>query len=202
MSSVSAVLGAKTLKTSVYIVILPKARTTGDYPERGYAGPSGRLDVAARAYQAILDGGGLLSLLLGGPGLPVALYSPPSCKEARSEKGFMIEAKKALKGFRSCFTATRLDSPIDVFKAMKGRPLVYLVEGGEDISRAPEILTENPAFVLGGHVDPPEWLDSWLRKNSSRLVSIGPRSLQTDHVVFFVSWLRAHARAGASEARF
>lgn len=202
MSSASAVVRAKNLEASLYIVILPKARTTGDYPERGYAGPSGRLDVAARAYQAILDGGGLLSLLLGGPGLPVALYSPPDCKEARSERGFMIEAKRALKGYRSCFTATRLESPIDVFKAMKNRPLVYLIEGGEDVSRVPEILFENPAIVLGGHVDPPEWLDLWLRKHSSRLVSVGPRSLQADHVVFFVSWLRAHARAVATQSWF
>ena len=178
----------------VYLIVVATGRTDGEFPLRGYAGPSGRLDVAARTYLSILeDEFTLAALLLGPPGPPKMLLAPSKCRGSRvsGERGFMLQARLALKAQDSCFEAYELGSGVEgVDIASSLGPLVYLREGGSDVAEALSSVMDASVIAMGGHVDPPPEVDSRLRSRAKAVVSLGPQSFHSDHVAAFVSWLR------------
>jgi len=176
-------------------VVVARGRSDGEFPLRGYAGPSGRLDVAARTYMSILeDHFTLAALLLGPPGPPRMLLAPSRCRgvAVSSERGFMLHARLALKGEgKPCFSAHDLSSGVEgVEAAAAAGRLVYLREGGADVSEEAGALADAEVIAMGGHVDPPPEIDARLRAAAYRVVSVSPLSYHTDHVAAFVSWLR------------
>ncbi|BAA79775.1 conserved hypothetical protein [Aeropyrum pernix K1] len=189
---------------SLYVVISPTGRTDGNIPARGYAGPSGRLDVIARAYNAILEPNATLAaLLMGGPLPPRLLIAPLSCKDiVRSERSFMIEASRALRGRRSCFTVN--DEGVEALASLLRRfkPRILLAEKGGDISSHwGEMCSSSPTFIAGSHLDPPHGLIKHLERSLGGFlrVSVGPLSLHTDHVFLLVSALRLPMHATSIE---
>ena len=180
---------------AVYIVVSPTARTEADFPLKGYAGPSGRLDVIARSYLALWEEGSLFqAMLLGGPRGPSLLTVPWSCRSrVRSEKSFVLEYVRAVKGSSSCMSLEGLDEPLSLFRRLKrrGYRLIYLHEEGEDVSRSRDVCSDNVAFVAGSHIDVPERIHRFLVSASHRILSISrSRSYHTDHVIAYISSLR------------
>ncbi|BAN90031.1 hypothetical protein [Aeropyrum camini] len=183
---------------SLYVVISPTARADGIYPIRGYAGPSGRLDVVARAYLAVLESNAVLAaLLMSGALSPRLLIAPASCRDrVRSERSFMVEASRALRGRPSCFIVEDGGVEALIFTLKKFKPRILLSERGRDVSlHLDEVCSSTPAFIAGSHVDPPRELLERLERSLGGFirVSVGPLSLHTDHVFLLLSALRAHS---------
>ncbi len=187
--------------TALYIVVSPTARTDASWPPRGYAGPSGRLDVVARAAVASLSierAAAFAGLLLGPPRPPVAVLASGECVEAAGgERGVMEAFRRLLMGRRvgGCMAlpwgAERL-----LHEARRLGFRVYtLEEGGADVSRVPGALRGRAAFLAGAHLDPPPGVLALARRLSEARVSVGPRSLLTSHVLAFLAALRVSGSA-------
>ena len=178
----------------IYLVVAAKGRTDGSFPLRGYAGPSGRLDVAARTYLSILEDNYTVAvLLLGPPGPPKLLLAPSPCRGSKvgSERGFMLQASLALRGEDSCFEAYELSNGVEGVRvlASAGR-IVYLSEEGSSSDESLQSLLSADVIAMGGHVDPPYDVHARLKASASAVVSLAPLSFHTDHVAAYVSWLR------------
>jgi len=168
---------------NLYIIVSPTARTLPLWPPKGYAGPSGRIDVIARAFLAVEEGSQALAILLGPPEPPKTLhYDPAKCK-LRSERQAVHEIARALLGKGSC---VRLDprSPEQVLhEEAKRRGLILLGEEGD-----PGATPGGKAYLLGAHLDPPEDIMEKARRIAEATVRIGPNRYHTSHVIAFVEW--------------
>ncbi len=183
----------------IYLMISPTARTSPDFPLRGYAGPSGRLDVIARSITTLLslpkfEDELFLSVLLGPPKPPKALFVTRSCVSGRpSEKSLMEIFRKLLlvNEYKGCLALSL--SPEEVITIIKRNEfkLIYLYEKGEDISDNLNLITDKKvAFITGSHVDLPEDLNRFLKKVKAKEISLGPKSLLLSHALFYVHYLR------------
>ena len=179
----------------VYVVISPTARTDGNYLAKGYAGPSGRLDVVARSYLAISESSfKFYALLLGPPRAPRILLAPSECRsKVSSERSFMVEASKALRGLDSCFKV--IEGGVETLSYILSKEtssVLLLREEGGDVSRhLRELCGDRPAFIAGSHIDPPEDVARYIERSLKPVkVSVGPLSLHTDHVFGYISLLR------------
>jgi tRNA pseudouridine-54 N-methylase len=179
----------------LFIVVSATARTSPDIPLRGYAGPSGRLDVVARAFEAIAEEGGLgVGVLLGPPSPPVTVTAGKRCiEEVGGERGFVRAYREALLGGATCLRAYRGVGLRDVLSiASRSHTVIILSEEGLDVGDpgALEAVRGRAAFVLGSHVDmPPE--EERVASAYARLrVSVGPLSYHTEHVIAFIEAVR------------
>jgi tRNA (pseudouridine54-N1)-methyltransferase len=182
--------------TAVYIVVSPTARTSPDWPSRGYAGPSGRLDVIARTVLAALEaepGSVVAGVLLGPPNPPITMIIGAPCIEGDpGERGVMEVFRRLLKrGAVDECTALRA-GPEWLLHAVKrlGYSIYILEEGGLDIAEVPWALEERAAFLAGAHLDPPGWVLGIARRYARASISVGPRSLLTSHVVALLGLAR------------
>ena len=185
-----------------YMVVSHTARTDDKFPLRGYAGPSGRLDVIARSLVAasLTRGSVFIASLLGPPDPPKLLVFR-GCGIA-SERAAMLEIRKLLGG-RGSGCGLLLDCwPEEAIAAAKraGYRVVVLDEGGADISRVRAALEGKALFVLGPHVDPPRDLWRKIIRLSDYVVSIGPVSLHTSHVILYLAWARGVLVGGGLRA--
>ena len=177
-----------------FLVISATARTAPDYPDRGYAGPSGRLDVIARSLLAstLVRNTLFTALLLGPPDPPVTLLAHSNTCRLYSERMVMVEIKRAFRNKSSCIQLFREGPEALVYKLAKtGAEIVILKEEGRDISKLREALHGKKAYVLGAHVDIPPDVERLISKYARYEVSIGPRSVYTSHAILYVLWARS-----------
>lgn len=174
--------------SQVYIVYSPTAVTSPDYPSRGYAGPSGRLDVLARSMLAV-EPGSLLVLVPAGPprGETLLAYDPRSCR-VRSERQAMEEIRRALQGREGCVAPLDLGLERLLLLSSKSHELVLLREDGTPGPRRPR----GRAYVLGSHVDLPGEVEAMVLRYSAGVESLGPKSYHTSHVIAYLEWARLY----------
>lgn len=180
---------------SAYIVISPTATTSPNFPLRGYAGASGRLDVVARSMTAPLHFEATavsIGILLGPPNPPVTVAGYRECL-GPGERSAVEAIRRALHGRppRGCIALRAGHDFILHALERAGFELVYLSEKGEDISRSPGVARCRCAYLAGAHVDVPPSIEADIIRSAKAVVSIGPRSLLTSHVFAFLAWFRS-----------
>jgi len=185
---------------TVYVVVSPTARTSPDWPPRGYAGPSGRLDVIARAALAAAEaepGSVVAGVLLGPPNPPVTLLVGSSCVGTGVGDRGVMEVFRRLMARGTMGDCIALRAGPDWLLhtlARLGYEIYILGEGGVDVSEVPGILEGRAAFIAGAHLDPPEWVLRLARRYARATVSVGPKSLLTSHVIAFLGLARGLRR--------
>jgi tRNA (pseudouridine54-N1)-methyltransferase len=188
---------------TIYIVISPTARTKGDFPSRGYAGHSGRLDVVARAAASALyfdEKTAFVAVLLGPPEPPKTLVITRRCLSASElgERTIMNLFRRLLKrgSHRGCLALDLGISEVLYIISKLEFETIYLHEGGDDVEEVIDVVIRGrKAFVLGSHVDIPKDYEIIVRKYAMRTVSVGPKSLLTSHVILYLSLIRTLKRA-------
>lgn len=182
--------------TAVFLIVSPTGRTSPDnIPPRGYAGPSGRLDVVARAFEAVVEDGALAAaVLLGPPEPPITVIADTGCRaRLRGERGFIEGYLRALRSESSCPRVFRGVGLRDVLSlASRTHRIVYLREGGVDVmeGRVLEAICSKALFVLGSHIDIPPGEESVVRSYTDLEISLGPISYHTEHAIAFIEALR------------
>ena len=185
--------------SSAYVIVSATAATEPSFPPRGYAGPSGRLDVVARAMVAPLHAepsAVALGVLLGPPRPPVTVAGTRGCLGGR-ERSAMHAIRRALAGEppSGCW-AGRVGVDYVMHKLAKnGFRIVLLKEDGEDLAGLWEALHGRRAYVAGSHVDIPEDQERLIMRYAEFKVSLGPVSLLTSHALAYVAWARVVAEA-------
>ncbi len=180
---------------SAFLVVSATARTSPEgIPLRGYAGPSGRLDVVARAFEAVVERDSLaLALLLGPPNPPLLVAASWECRAGLGgERGFVRAFAEAFRG-RGCLQLYPGVSLRDLLSmASRRMRVVLLSEGGVDVGsrEALEALCSRALFILGSHVDMPQAEEEVARSYADAVVSVGPLSYHTEHVIAFIETLR------------
>lgn len=180
--------------SSAYVIISPTAVTSSNFPRKGYAGPSGRLDVVARAMTAPFHferDALAVGILLGPPRPPITVMGYKDCL-GLSERSAIEAIRRALLGRppQGCIAlATGHDFILHVL-AKSGFTIIYLSEKGDDISGRPEAINCRCAYFAGSHVDVPPHTELDILRVTREIVSVGPKSLLTSHVFAFVAWLR------------
>ncbi len=189
---------------SAYIVLSPTAATSPDFPLKGYAGPSGRLDVVARAMTAPLhfDREAVsIGILLGPPRPPLTIMGYRDCLGS-GERSAMTALRLALQGRppKGCMAVKAGHDFILHVLAKSGFNIIYLSEKGEDLALKPDVVECRCAYFAGAHVDIPPNIESDILESAKAIISIGLRSLLTSHVFAFIAWLRGIAayRVGGS----
>ncbi len=181
---------------AAFLIVSPTGRTSPDnIPLRGYAGPSGRLDVVARAFEAVVEDKALaVAVLLGPPEPPVTVVADSRCRaRLGGERGFIQWYLKALTGGSGCPQVFRGVGLRDVLSlASRSHRIVYLREGGVDVmeGKALETVCSKALFVLGSHLDIPPGEERVVRSYSDLEVSLGPVSYHTEHAVAFIEAIR------------
>ena len=182
--------------SALYIVVSPTARTSPDWPARGYAGPSGRLDVVARALAAALTAeptAAAAGVLLGPPRPPVTVIVDSTCVEPGSwEREVMNLIRGLLLGRpRGRCEAIREGLEWLLLRARRLGFRVYLLsEGGRDLACLPGVTRGRAAFVAGAHLDLPRGELAVAKRYSAAEVSVGPKSLLTSQVFAFLGLAR------------
>ncbi len=187
--------------STIYVVISKTARTVPDFPIRGYAGPSGRLDVIARSVASLFSvskkGRDLfIAVLLGKPYPPKFFLIDKKCIEKNvSEKSIMrllriLLSKPEYKGCKN-FYVNSLKELFNIINELNFR-LILLEESGTDIEEFVDLLNKDKiAFILGSHVDIPDYIKEVIKKLGAISVSIEAKSLLTSHVILYIAYLRA-----------
>jgi tRNA pseudouridine-54 N-methylase len=181
--------------SSLYIVVSPTARTDASWPPRGYAGPSGRLDVVARAAAAAVSierGAAVAGLLLGPPRPPLTLLVDSTCIGGLGERGVMEVFRGLILGRRRgrCLALPWGPERL-IHEALRAGYRLYLLEErGRDIASVPGALEGRAAYLAGAHLDPPPEVLAHARRAAAASVSLGPRSLLTSHVFAYIATLR------------
>lgn len=180
---------------SLFVVVSSTAVTRGGFRLRGYAGSTGRIDVIARCIVAsqLSSDSGFVGVLLGPPSPPKVLVVKPACLGGGvSEKGVVLEISRALKYERTrCMEVLDLD--VERLIHLIGRSgfrHVLLREDGVNIFTKPELVSGRVAFYLGSHVDMPRWVEDLLESRGATVVSVGPHSLHSEHVILAILMLR------------
>ncbi|MCE4599418.1 MAG: hypothetical protein F7C81_04380 [Desulfurococcales archaeon] len=185
-----------------FLVVSSTARTAPDYPDRGYAGPSGRLDVIARSLLASIIARGTLfiALLLGPPDPPKTLVASSDECRLYSERMAMLEIKRAYMGKSKCIKLLKKDLEELIHELVKGgSEIVMLREDGVDISKVREALYGRKVYVLGAHIDMPSEIDKIISRYVKYKVSIGPISVYTSHAIIYTLWARHVVERRASK---
>jgi len=186
---------------TVYIVISPTAITSPNFPLKGYAGPSGRLDVLARSVAALFSVPGtekslFIAILLGKPSPPRIFLIEKSClKKGLTERDVIIVFRKLLSKtkYNGCYELN-INSVEYLFLKLKKLDfkLILLDEKGNDIEEIKDVLGENRiAFILGSQVDIPNNIKNVLKKELNAIsLSIEKKSLLASHVILYIAYLR------------
>ncbi len=179
---------------SAYVIISPTATTSPNFPHKGYAGPSGRLDVVARAMTAPLHferDALAIGILLGPPRPPIIVMGYKDCL-GLGERAAIEAIRRALRGRppQGCIALAAGHDFILHVLVKSGFTIVYLNEKGDDISARPGAINCRCAYFAGAHVDVPPQIESDILRVARETVSVGPMSLLTSHVFAFVAWLR------------
>jgi tRNA (pseudouridine54-N1)-methyltransferase len=184
---------------SIYVIISPTAKTSPEFPLRGYAGPSGRLDVVARAVAALFsllrfENDCVIPILLGPPNPPKTLVIRRNCINGiPSERAIMnLLRLLLLKGsYRECL-ALNYDVERVLFSIKKNKfKVIYLSENGDDLEdHLDMIISRKVAFILGSHIDIPQSLEKQITKVTDKIIRVERKSLLTSHVILFISYLR------------
>ena len=174
---------------TIYIIVSPTARTDTDYPLRGYAGPSGRIDEIARSMVSIARGKSLLiAVLLGPPNPPVTIvYGYREGCMFSGEREAIQHIRKSMQGKSRCIE--RHDIGVrDVVSIISraGFETILLAEDGEDISELPRIKPR--AYLLGAQIDIPEHIINDIGNYIDAKASIGPLSYQSSQVIAYLEW--------------
>ncbi len=145
---------------------------------RGWAGASGRLDVAARVYIAACGGLGdcVLVVEMLGPG--ILLLRGGGLGDERSIGSWMLRCL-AGRG-EDCVFIPGVDARevLGVALGLGFRPLLL----SEECSVSWRVSLGGRVVLLGGSVDPP----GWVRRVSGECVSVGPGSYLASSVAAFL----------------
>ncbi|MCE4601208.1 MAG: hypothetical protein F7C38_06560 [Desulfurococcales archaeon] len=174
---------------TIYIIVSPTARTDTNYPLRGYAGPSGRIDEIARSMLSIARSKSLLvAVLLGPPNPPATIvYRYREGCRFSSEREALQYIRKSVQGKSVCIDRYAIgvrDVVSIISKA--GFETILLAEDGEDISGLPRVKPR--AYLLGAQIDIPEHIINDIRNYIDAKASIGPLSYQTSQVIAYLEW--------------
>lgn len=171
---------------NIYIIVSSTGRTQPTWPLKGYAGPSGRLDVIARSMTTIRKPSELYAILLGPPTPPLVLRYTPSGCILSTEKQAMIEIARAMLGKSSCITVEDVEPEQLIMQLSKNKGLILLSEEGKRTGKPPS----GKAFLLGAHIDPPRRYKDMGARLAEDVISIGPLSYHTSHVIAYLEWAR------------
>jgi tRNA pseudouridine-54 N-methylase len=191
---VYAMIGALSSVDSVFVVV-SSTGVTGGFRLRGYAGGSGRLDVIARCVMVVqlYSGSGLLGVLLGPPSPPkVLVVRAWECPSFRSERQVMVEIAKALtRGSSGCMEVldVSFERLVHVLN-VSGFRHVLLAEDGVNAFKNSYLVAGRIAFYLGSQIDMPRWAEDVVKRYGAVRVSLGPRSVHSEHVILTILSLR------------
>jgi len=185
-----------------YIIVSTKGHTLPDFPLKGYASHSGRLDIIARSIVALFNkpraNRKLTLILLGPPSLPlIATIDGASLRNSLwSENDGLNILLKALRGESAEYLEiVRSANPIswltDFLKKRHNCVKVYLSEKGDDIHQKISVLRNSRCILvlLGAKEDPPsEYARVFLEENGYML-KLGPRSYLTSHCIVYLEYL-------------
>ncbi|MEM1927614.1 MAG: hypothetical protein QXS85_02620 [Acidilobaceae archaeon] len=182
---------------SIYCVVSPTA-TTSPFKPRGYASSAGRIDIVARCMYVLSAFSGrvcFMGALLGPPSPPkLVLDTKPRYS---SEREAAVELSRALKRGGSGSILVLEESIEKVLLEAKrlGFALTLLREDGVSVLENLSLIEGRRLFLLGSQVDIPEHIESYAISLGASVVSVGPVSLHTEHVIAFIEWLRETSRA-------
>lgn len=190
---------SKLFTKRTFAVVSPTARTSPDFPLKGIAGSTGRLDVIARSILTILQLDGnrrknivFKALLMGPPNPPIVLEVHGSLvRETYENELKVIEAiKRVLAGEHiEGFGIEKIGLKKLLEKLLNTHERVYyLHENGEDILRYIKP-AKTIAFILGSHVDIPTEYEVIIDKMGIPRVSLGNISYLTSQCIIIVNWL-------------
>ncbi|MEM0340479.1 MAG: hypothetical protein QW065_04610 [Acidilobaceae archaeon] len=176
---------------AVYCVVSPTA-VTASFKPRGYASSAGRIDIIARCMYVLsfFSGTCFLGVLLGPPDPPKIVFDArPSYT---SEREAVLSLSKALKRGRLGTLEVMSESPEKLWLKVRrfGFKFTLLKEEGENALSNPHLVEGQRLFFLGSQIDMPEHLQSFVLSLGADVISVGPMSLHTEHVIAFVEWLR------------
>lgn len=182
-----------------FVIVSPTAITSPDFPPKGVAGSTGRLDVIARSILSALklskdkrENIVLKALLLGPPNPPLLLeVYGRSVKENFTNELEVIEAiRKTMKGLElDGFHIRRID-----FKKLleevidEHERIYYLKENGKIFTRSIKP-AKTIAFILGSHVDIPLEYEGIMDRMNIERISLGSISYLTSQCIVIVNWL-------------
>ena len=185
-----------------YIIVSTKGHTLPDFPLRGYASHSGRLDIIARSIVALFNkpktNRKLTFILLGPPGLPLiaTINGARLGKVIRSEDDALAILLQALRDQPTEYLEiTRTTRPLSWLREFLEKrsecTRIYLSERGVNIHEKIPVLLDSKCLLvmLGAREDPPqEYVSTFLEKNGY-VISIGPRSYLTSHCIVYLEYL-------------
>lgn len=182
-----------------FVIVSPTAITSPNFPSRGIAGSTGRLDVIARSILSILKFSinkrrnmVLKALLLGPPNPPLLLevYGGLVKEEYTNELEVVEAIRKTMRGLQlDGFYVRRVS-----FKKLLGEVIdehervYYLREDGEIFTSGIKP-AKTVAFILGSHVDIPREYEEIIDRMGIRRVSLGSISYLTSQCIVIVNWL-------------
>ncbi len=187
---------SKYFKRREFLIISPTAITSPNFPLKGIASSTGRLDVIARAILAAttLKTNAYIivkALLLGPPKPPLLLevHIPQVKHTYGNEVEVVDDIRKAMlgevvNGFYIEHTSFKrtLSELIDANKNV-----YYLHEEGDSFKTIKPSATI--AFILGSHVDIPVEYERVIDQYKIRRISLGSISYLTSQCIIIVNWL-------------
>ena len=187
---------SKYFKRREFLIVSPTAITSPNFPLKGIAGSTGRLDVIARAIlvaKTLKTNAYIIvkALLLGPPKPPLLLevHIPQVNRVYDNEVEVISDIRKAMMGERvNGFYIERisfkhvLSELVDVNKNV-----YYLHEKGDSFKTIRPSATI--AFILGSHVDIPAVYERIIDQYGIKRVSLGNVSYLTSQCIIIVNWL-------------
>lgn len=195
----------------VFIVKSPTATTSPNFPLRGIAGATGRLDVICRS---IISAFKLKSgfrrntvfygILCGPPQPPLTIVV--NGKKATTIPLSEIEVAKVIRDLIKAYSSRKTHSYSgwsiyrwdlckvinSILSSMKAL-LIYLKEDGEYVERVFSRINmgeyDSIVFVLGSHVDLDPSDERVLEEYNALRVSVGPYSYLSSHVITYIHYI-------------
>ena len=182
----------------IFLVVSPTATTSPDFPLKGVAGRTGRLDVIARSIVSAFKVRDnyrrnvmFYALLLGPPNPPKLLIVDGRTleKTPSSEREALLLIKKSLQGKE--LEGVRVENwgfkhVIKHFLRMT-KNIYYLREDGKWFYEKVRPSKYN-VFILGSHVDLPHEYETFLRDRKIPRVSLGRISYLTSQCITIIHW--------------
>lgn len=196
-----------------FLVVSRTGRTSLDFPPKGYAGHSGRLDIVARSMAAAFSSEEFLERTE----FTAVLLGPPSPPLVITVRGRLLRGPMTLEshGQKVLFDALRgaADSYVDVIRQ---DPLEYARHLLSERRYAPVILSETGvparpffealrdgarlAFLLGTREDPPEEFVELFKRMGAVALSYPGGRYFASQCVFYTQYLIRRAEVGARVA--
>ncbi len=184
--------------TFVLFFAKPLALPEGSLTIRGYASRYSRIDVYARTIitakhvlpDSCIEIVAVIPLLGSSE---KAVLRAETCGCGHGEEALVRDILYSIKAGKSgCIQ--RIQIPIERLLHMysKSKLVLSLEEGGRDISLFAS-RRRSIVWLMGAHLDPPEWAKELIRAYSKGRVSIGPKSYLSSHVVAYTLWARTRS---------